>query len=142
MTDNEIIKALECCISNKPCQECAFLGAGIGAKTTCEVQMMKQALDLINRKQAEIEALKTHEEREHQLCKNVCAPKYEEEIERLHKEVGSWEVETKEARTDIDQAVDEAIKEFAEQAKHRLCLSGDYLEEFDNLVQEMVGDEV
>lgn len=57
MTDNEIVKALECCIA-KPialCKNCPyFLGNG-----KCKhSKMQREALDLINRQQAEIEALK------------------------------------------------------------------------------------
>lgn len=57
MTDNEIIKALECCISGQPCKEtkCPFYKKG------CEIDIYaveKYALDLINRQKAEIEKLK------------------------------------------------------------------------------------
>lgn len=53
LTDEEIITAVECCISNtQDCSACVFLGTGIKEKTTCEVKMMKNALDLIKRQQA------------------------------------------------------------------------------------------
>ena len=53
MTDNEIIKALECCkIGN--CDDCPFYGI----KEDCEVELPEEGLDLINRQKAEIEKLK------------------------------------------------------------------------------------
>ena len=56
MTDNEIIKALECC--NKPirensCTECVFYHSGKRSSN-----MLNAALDLIKRQKAEIESLK------------------------------------------------------------------------------------
>ena len=68
------------------------------------------------------------------------------EIERLHKEVGYWEAETKEARADIDQAVAEAIKEFAERLKVKAGSIPQYHfnllqveDNIDTLVKEMTG---
>ena len=88
MTDNEIKKALECCQGNADCANCPYYENN---HHQCGDNFNKDVLDLINRQQAE--------------------------INRLHKEVEYWEAETKEARADIDQAVAEAIKEFAE----RVC---------------------
>lgn len=50
MTDNEIIKALECCSEDGNCRECLYREKG------CEFE--KDALDLINRQQEEIDKLK------------------------------------------------------------------------------------
>ncbi len=55
MTDNEIIKALECC-SNKNamhCSECSYYDHS----ATCILMLVSDALDLINRLQSEKEAL-------------------------------------------------------------------------------------
>ena len=52
MTDNEIIKALECCINDK-CQECPLNKLFCGREVA-----MQYALDLINRQKAEIERLR------------------------------------------------------------------------------------
>ena len=53
MTDNEIIKALECCkIAN--CDDCPFYGI----KEDCEVELPEEGLALINRQKAEIEKIK------------------------------------------------------------------------------------
>lgn len=50
MTDNEIIKALECCMTDT-CSECPFTFAG------CIDTLPKEAIKLIKRQQAEIERL-------------------------------------------------------------------------------------
>lgn len=86
MTDNEIIKALECCKKDrfKPrCRKCP-----LSRYADCQIRLEHEIFPFVNRQRAE--------------------------IERLHKEVGYWEAETKEARADIDQAVAESIKKFAE----------------------------
>lgn len=52
MTDNEIIKALECCnYNNYKCDNCPYI------YKACTVY--KDAIDLINRQKAEIERLKS-----------------------------------------------------------------------------------
>ena len=56
MTDNEVIKALECCSRwelTKDCSECAYESSdGI-----CRENLFSDTLDLINRQKAEIERL-------------------------------------------------------------------------------------
>ena len=57
MTDNEIIKALECCSKNPlNCRECGYKGRC--NRIDCYDYLKRDALDLINRQQAEIERLK------------------------------------------------------------------------------------
>ena len=53
MTDNEIIKALECCKDNN-CNECPIKG--------CTEDIFVEALDLIDRQKAEIERLSIESE--------------------------------------------------------------------------------
>ena len=65
MTDNEIIKALECCSNGEPCANCPY------QKQCDETDLAEIALDLINRQQAEIERLKkilAEEEEKYKLC--------------------------------------------------------------------------
>lgn len=120
MTDNEIIKALMCfSFWHEGCEKCPYLKRCNKVKRMLTIIDTIDALALINRQQAE--------------------------IERLHKEIGYWEAETKEARADIDQAVAEAIKEFAERFKESLLIhEGDFAiiepADIDNLVKETVGD--
>jgi hypothetical protein len=58
MTENEIMKALECCLKNdiscEYCEECPNLAMG----SICMDNMMRDSLDLINRKNAENEGYK------------------------------------------------------------------------------------
>ncbi|MBE6890003.1 MAG: hypothetical protein E7485_08325 [Ruminococcaceae bacterium] len=58
MTDNEIIKALECCSTAQNCTPCKYEPSEYEKGTVgCCNELMKNALDLIKRHQAEIEKL-------------------------------------------------------------------------------------
>ena len=54
MTDNEIIKALECCKTGDDCKGCPYYANG---RYTCGEHFNEDVLDLINRQKAEIERL-------------------------------------------------------------------------------------
>ena len=57
MSDNEIIKALECCV-HRTCNECIRQPIEYGrTERDCKSGLMKSAFDLINRQKAEIERL-------------------------------------------------------------------------------------
>ena len=61
MNDNDIIKALECCSSNRVgCPECPAYNYGSGQ---CVDEILQHAIDLINRQRTEIERLKAGEYR-------------------------------------------------------------------------------
>ena len=126
MTDNEIIKALECCSFDdvKKCDDCPYYEKE--TKTYCVNDLIKDTLDLINRQNAEIETLKTNNN-------SLCI--------------------TLQNRARVERA--EAIKEFAEKFKGKAgsiftSYQGYEIYEtkqyqisaiiFDNLVKEMVGD--
>ena len=122
MTDNEIIKALECCctdVREDTCPKCAFY-----KKHRCSTLMLNGASDLINRQKAEIEKLKN---------RNAF-------LENEYKNQGElfWE------RVKIKQS--EVIKEFAERLKTNFnknirlygrCTVYDATTEIDDLVKEM-----
>ena len=73
MTDNEIIKALECCGNPYSiCAECP-----IKDDHGCNEQLAKYALDIINRQQAEIERLKI-ENQSLRSAANSCKLHYNE----------------------------------------------------------------
>ena len=57
MTDNEIIKALECCTdeSYENCNECPYSTDTLSCK---RLKLLEDSLELINRQKAEIERLK------------------------------------------------------------------------------------
>ena len=112
MTDNEIIKVLECCGGNS-CSNCR------ASEKEC-TDIIKNALDLINRQKAENERL--------------CI-----EIDEL---IIAKDQLFDEAEALIKKAKSEAIKGFAERVK---LLNQENLiiwnEQIDNLVKEMVGED-
>lgn len=113
MTEKDIIKALECIASkeNVLCKNCPYNKYHL---MECHRTASKDALDLINRQQAEIERLQNEN--------NQFA-----DIGKLYSEIKA-----------------EAIKEFAELIKankHKLFFSvKGFDEQIDNLKKEMVGD--
>ena len=90
MTDNDIIRALECCASSnypEDCADCFYIECT--SKEGCVVEMMQDVLDLINRQQAEIERLNGELIVELVRRKNAVDAYHEArtEIERLEAEV-------------------------------------------------------
>lgn len=75
MTDREIMRALEHCFKEESCQGCPYSGY----LTECSKNSPKDALDLINRKQAEIERLKEELEE--------AETKYEKVYEQVAKDI-------------------------------------------------------
>lgn len=126
MTDNEIIKALECCNHNhvwqKECFDCEYATF----EGQCGNELIKDSLDLINRQKAEIEKLK--------LENRVLSQNRITMPERL-------EI--------VNNARDKAIREFAKKLKKKISTitvygAGVYYkkgyilpEAVDNLVKEM-----
>ena len=122
MTDNDIIKALECCTdeSYENCNECPY---SIDAERCERMKLLEDILDLINHQKAEIERLK----KEIQTTKDAYIM-----------------LQTKNA---IIKS--ETVKEFAERLKEKSFktirnygLTKDVVEvcDIDNLVKEMVGE--
>lgn len=132
MTDNEIIKALECCneikISN--CDECPLL-----YDECSKYDLYKLALDLINRQRAEIDRL------------NGCV-KSEDEVRAIMKSQMTPmvnEIVNEQFDKAVKLAKAEAIKELVKRLKDRVVKKYAYTDvrifnEIDNLVNEMVGD--
>ncbi len=86
MTDNEIIKALECCINNK-CSNCPL------RKMACsETVAMENALGLIKRQQAESDKFpKRLDEQKHALFEQQAySAELQAEIARLKKSNRNW----------------------------------------------------
>ena len=63
MTDNEIIKALECCRTNimADCKRCNLRLEDGTTRPYCTTILIGNALDLINRQKAEIERFKSRQ---------------------------------------------------------------------------------
>lgn len=158
MTDNEIIKALECCKSPVAnCEDCTIFDFG----TDCQFIVIKHALNLINRQQAEFERLR----KEVNLV-SIQFQDLQERYEEAQNEIAQWKEEANRYQRlwciaiddvdDIETVTSEAIKEFAERLKNEIisetaygCDSnqhtgyydyqikiGDIPEYIDNLVKE------
>ena len=118
-TDEEIIKALECCkmpVGSGACNNCPFdyqrKKRLTGSDKSCTTLMFDYALALINRLKAEIERLQKE---------NHCFA----DIGKMYSEVKA-----------------EAIREFAERLKkYSECYSYVTPRDIDNLVKEMVGED-
>lgn len=119
-TDAEIIKALECCSKAQCEQDCVVLGCPYYLEEQCSNKIVVDALDLINRKDAEIERLK--EELDGETVTNM---RLGHEIERyksnekfINEKCDSILEKAKKIpyalKMDVAQAKSEAYKEFAE----------------------------
>jgi hypothetical protein len=133
MTDNEIIKALECCCEAELNEDCEKMKCPLFDNEMCNCMNMgdenalyRYALDLINRQQAENKELKTENLILSQKRFNIF-----ERIEFTDK----LKKQTKA----------EAIKEFVERLKESnhgtlsYCTGWVDFDDIDNLVKEMVG---
>lgn len=78
-TDDEIIRALECC-KNEDCDNCPFFKY---PKSICRWDVWDCALDLINRQKAEIEEYQKHIDNDIIYVKRVKAEAIKEFAERL-----------------------------------------------------------
>lgn len=152
MTDSENIKAFECCEANggqsPQCDACPYHYIDEN-NDPCYIEARREILKILNRQQAEIETLKAHEEKEHQYCKNVCEPKYKEEIEWLKKLLAEEEAKHTQC---AKRFYKEGIKDFAKRLKDYYINHKRYKRPYahtlvdvlfdviDNLVKEMVGD--
>lgn len=151
-TDDEIIKALECCIKMEDClkSKCPFSkewGLCLGNEP------QKLYLDLINRQKSEIDSAKSKIE----ICAEVIE-RQDKEIERLKEcpkcvyeydgEVAEYCVQgpCSNLKT-VEQIKAEAYKEFAERLEDYAeeCINSGYdgigKQDIDNLLKEMVGEE-
>lgn len=128
MTDKDIIKALECCGIKTDCKGCYF--DTHESEDICAREVVKNAFDLINRQQTEIERLQKKVDELAEVLSDAIKIRYKE-------------------------AKSEAIKEFAEQLKQTITneintyynsngggyyLAEDTIEDIDNLVKEMAGN--
>jgi hypothetical protein len=113
MTDKEIIKALECCISAESCCVCGYT-------KMCDGTTIHQfALDPINRQQAEIEKL----ERTILYLEGVC------------------ESTPDKVRAEAIKEFAERLKANKGKLFNYIFSSNGFDKQIDNLVKEMVGDD-
>ena len=160
MTDTNIIHALQCCGVATNCRNCPLYEE---RSADCIYTVLKNALDLITRQQAEIENLKV-ENQSLRTAGNSLKMHYEEaqaEIDKLKecpKCVYEYDGEIKEYCVQgpcsnfktVGQVKSEAYKEFAEKLKEKSFktirnygLTKDVVEvcDIDNLLKEMVGED-
>ena len=95
MTDNEIIKALDGCVSSN-CTECPH-----NTEDGCTDALIQNAIDLINGQRMEIERLK-------------------KEIERLQKAIQVQDIMLDKQDYKLKRAKTEAVKEFADKVNREI----------------------
>ena len=144
MTDEQIIKALECCFTNDfgktTCNKCAFYTA----TAKCMDDMQNAVIDLINRQKAEKERL----EDENYTLKNKIEIR-DNLIEQLGSDIDIKYNTIYTMREKLKNLKSEAIKDFAKRLKKHnfvdnLSLDGKetvYVDDIDNLVKEMTEEE-
>ena len=147
MTDNDIIKALECCMLNKKCEECPLCRT---LREPCRVVLARGAFNLINRQKAEIERLqkensenfnkwlifkKRIQERYAELYEEAKGVVRAEAIKELAIRFNEMVTEIYNKHIfgyfDLDDSEKEAVMNF----------SGDITFVFDNLVKEMTEEQ-
>lgn len=138
MTDNEILKALECCANEQGCENCPA-NPHRGNYGFCTPPLIRAAFDLITRQRAEIEDLQAEIDKQYEQAKADILGNMADGGTSCH-----WCIEQHKA---------EAIKEFAESLKAKINIdlscgadSANYLDYdlpkyIDILVQEMAGGE-
>lgn len=121
MSDNEIKKALECCADeHRGCTDyCPYVG-----KISCAFDLRKDALDLINRQQAEIERLEGELIEERTRRENAVNAYHEAKIEAIK---------------EFAERLKELLKKKRKKAQSLLAKSqyGECILAVDNLVKEM-----
>jgi superfamily II DNA or RNA helicase len=135
-TDEKIIKALEICQKAKCRGDCEDMGCPATTKHGCrfylrtdedydgviQMEMLKDALDLINRQKAEIEELTVSNERLEQILTFYTL------------QYGT----VRDQSIVIETARVEAIKEFAERLKEKLIKGGIYPALVKNSIDDLV----
>lgn len=87
-TDEEVIKALECCNRNGSCSKCPYDRARFEYETDCASEMTADALDLIKRQRAEIERLDTIvNPKEHGVSFYMMINETEEKVEAYKRQL-------------------------------------------------------
>ena len=118
MSDNEIIKALECCSTGKSCYDVCPFDDKFGI-TSCTKKLSNAALDLINRQQAEIERLKKNIDGLNIFTKNhikVIRLQAIKEFAKRLKEKLQWDVEF-DNKLVFESDIDNLVKEMTESEK-------------------------
>lgn len=153
MTDNEIIKALECCSKNILCGQCP-----LKEKNNCINKLSACALELISRQQAEIERLHDEVSKTRRkalleasskfaghsdyhgdtiLCELICMAEGKE-VE-IAKPLDKSEIKSESVKEFVKEHK-EIMRSFLDDDNEFLMKWCEYEVNTDNLVKEMVGD--
>ena len=147
MTDNEIIKALECCAN---CEDCFYgiTNCPLVEETECRSLLAQNSLDLITRQQSKNKRLG----KEVDLV-SIQFQDLQERYEEAQAEIEQWKEEANKyqklwciAMDDIEIAQSEAIKEFAERLKDDSFEDKGYyydiilVTDIDDVLKEMIGE--
>ena len=105
MTDEQIIKALECCgnIVDSTCKECTYHET---YNASCVVRLMRDALDLYNRQKAEIEALQFSVQQLSGFISNAKSEtikEYKEKVKAIIMDKGIYPVVVKNALNEAEK---------------------------------------
>lgn len=152
MTDNDIVKALECCAGDDGCDVCPMYKPS----SECITELQGKALDLINRQKAELQKAKAElkETTEKFNCQQYVYADLSDiikdknaEIEKLQADYSSMQSTLAKMSMGVAEAKAEAIKEFAEKVKatqrelfNNIYSTTAWNAVIDNLVEEMVGE--
>lgn len=111
MTDDEIIKAMECCstdVQENPCPKCAFYN-----KHRCSTLMLNAASDIINRQKVKIKSLKQ------------IINEQDKEVLKLQNRIIFWRDYL---NYQPEKIKSEAIKEFAEKLTDKISVYSKYVD--------------
>lgn len=109
MTDNEIVKALECCVNGERGNKCR----GCEVATGCKSLLLRESLDLIKSQKAEIESMEN--------CERILICQLAEERDKAIKEFAERLKETKFKHGSdyfvYAENIDNLVKEMTEETK-------------------------
>ena len=143
MTDDEIIKALECC-SHRGKKDCDNCPVNYKTAELCFEDVMSDAFDLVNRQNAEIERLK-QENKEYCEDNRIIAyqrNQRDKEIRALHNQLNGLNFMDKQIKSESVKKFAEKLKDSADKTRIKNMETEKvvfYMDEFklDNLVKEM-----
>ena len=155
LTDNEIVKALECCIKSSHFGECFENKCPLVSEKGCKVGkeiLYPYALDLINCLEARIGVYETCNARKDEAIKHLESEvkRLQAENERLKDCIDEQDIEIASLWKRIEDAKAEAYKRCIENAKEELyewvgadnCIPYSRIKRvLDNLLKELVGED-
>lgn len=119
MTDEQTIKALECCKDDDGCTDCPYYDEKDEHEQICVYRLHKDILDLIKRQQAEIEDL-TERLKEY---KSFPCFTNDTQVVTVSKKADGQYCADRVTTIQIDKIRSEAYKEFAERLKKVMVIT-------------------